>query len=74
MRFLSASPPKNLRNSGAARRLKCWRRKIAAEGQMTLWQCGVKRDAKGQMAYAAIGKVSVFAAGVVRIEPLQARL
>jgi hypothetical protein len=29
----------------------------------------VKRGADGQMVYGAIGRVSVFAAGVVRIEP-----
>jgi hypothetical protein len=44
-------------------------KKIAADGQMSLWHYAVKRGADGQMVYGAIGRVSVFAAGVVRIEP-----
>ena len=47
-------------------------RKIAADGQMTLWQYNVKRDAQGQMVFAPTAKVAIFAAGVVRIEPYKA--
>jgi hypothetical protein len=47
-------------------------KKIAADGQMTIWQYGVKHDADGKLVFGPIGKVSVFAAGVVRIEPYKA--
>jgi hypothetical protein len=54
---------------GAGAPVELLAKKVAAEGQMTLWQYGVKRDEKGQMIFGSIGKVSIFAAGVVRIEP-----
>jgi len=44
-------------------------KKIAADGQMTLWQYGVKRAGDGKMIFGPLTKVSVFAAGVIRIEP-----
>ncbi|MGO9004494.1 MAG: hypothetical protein ACLQIQ_05885 [Beijerinckiaceae bacterium] len=44
-------------------------KKIAAAGQLTLWQYGVKHGEQGQLVFAPTGRVSVFAAGVVRIEP-----
>lgn len=47
-------------------------KKIAAEGQVTLWQYGVKHGEQGQLVFAPLGKVSIFAAGVVRIEPYKA--
>lgn len=47
-------------------------KKIAADGQMMVWQYGVKRDGDGKMIFGPIAKVSVFAAGVVRIEPYKA--
>ena len=44
-------------------------KKIAADGQMTLWQYAVKCGADGKMVFGPSAKVAVFAAGVVRIEP-----
>ena len=54
---------------GAGAPVEALAKKIAAEGQMTLWQYGVKHGEQGQLVFAPIGKVSVFAAGIVRIEP-----
>jgi len=47
-------------------------KKIAADGQMTLWQYGVKHAADGKLIFGPLAKVSVFAAGVIRIEPYKA--
>ncbi|MGP0059144.1 MAG: hypothetical protein ACLPID_07650 [Beijerinckiaceae bacterium] len=57
---------------GAGAPVEVLAKKIAAEGQMTFWQYGVKHGEQGQLVFAPTGKVSVFAAGVVRIEPYKA--
>jgi hypothetical protein len=44
-------------------------KKIAADGQLTLWHYGVKHNDKGELIYAPLGQIVIFAAGVVRIEP-----
>lgn len=46
-------------------------RTIAADGQMTLWQYSVRRGEAGQLVMAPLAKVSLMAAGIVRIEPYQ---
>jgi hypothetical protein len=61
-----------LEKLGAGASVEVLAKKIAAEGQMTLWQYGVKHGEQGQLVFAPIGRVSVFAAGVVRIEPYKA--
>jgi hypothetical protein len=53
--------------SGAA--VELLSKKIAADGQMTIWQYAVKHDKDGSLVFGPLAKVSVFAAGVVRIEP-----
>jgi hypothetical protein len=47
-------------------------RKIATDGQMTLWRYSVQRGADGGLVMAPAGKVGLFAAGIVRIEPFTA--
>lgn len=47
-------------------------RKIAAGGQMTVWQYGVRRGDGGALVMAPTGKVALMAAGIVRIEPYRA--
>ncbi len=44
-------------------------RKVAAEGQMTVWQYSVRRGDGGALVMAPVAKVGIFAAGVMRIEP-----
>lgn len=46
-------------------------KKIAAEGQMTVWQYSVRRGDGGTLVMAPLAKVSLMAAGIVRIEPYQ---
>jgi hypothetical protein len=44
-------------------------KKIAADGQMTVWQYQVRRGDGGALVMAPVAKVGIFAAGIVRIEP-----
>lgn len=46
-------------------------KKIAADGQMTVWQYSVRRGDGGTLVMAPLSKVSLMAAGIVRIEPYQ---
>lgn len=47
-------------------------RKIAADGQMSVWRYQVGRGEGGALAMVPAGRVSLFAAGIVRIEPYAA--
>lgn len=47
-------------------------KKIAADGQMTLWQYAVRRGDDGALVMAPVARVGIFAAGLVRIEPYRA--
>lgn len=47
-------------------------RKIAADGQMSVWRYTVGRGEGGALAMVPSGRVSLFAAGIVRIEPYAA--
>ena len=44
-------------------------KKVAADGQMTVWQYSVRRGDGGALVMAPVAKVGIFAAGVLRIEP-----
>lgn len=44
-------------------------KKVATDGQMTVWQYSVRRGDGGALVMAPVAKVGVFAAGVLRIEP-----
>ncbi len=44
-------------------------RKIAADGQMTVWHYVVGRGEGGSLVMAPADKVALMAAGIVRIEP-----
>lgn len=44
-------------------------RRVAADGQMTVWQYSVRRGDGGALVMAPVAKVGIFAAGVLRIEP-----
>ena len=44
-------------------------RKVAADGQLSLWQYSVQRGANGALVMAPVARIGVFAAGIVRIEP-----
>ena len=46
-------------------------KKIAADGQMTVWQYAVSRGDGGRLVMAPLAKVGLMAAGIVRIEPYQ---
>lgn len=45
---------------------------IAARGQMTVWQYGVRHGDGGALVMAPTAKVALMAAGIVRIEPYRA--
>lgn len=47
-------------------------KKIAADGQMTVWQYSVRRGDGGALVMAPLARISLMAAGIVRIEPYQA--
>ena len=47
-------------------------KKIAADGQMTVWQYSVRRGDGGALVMAPLASISLMAAGIVRIEPYQA--
>jgi hypothetical protein len=44
-------------------------RKVAADGQLSLWQYSVQRGANGSLVMAPVARVGIFAAGIMRIEP-----
>jgi hypothetical protein len=44
-------------------------RKVAADGQLSLWQYSVQRGTNGALVMAPVARIGVFAAGIVRIEP-----
>lgn len=54
---------------GAGQPVEALARKIAAEGQMTVWHYGVRRGDGGALVMAPTVKVALMAAGIVRIEP-----
>jgi hypothetical protein len=62
-------PEDELAKLGAGAPVEALAKKIAADGQMTLWQYAVKHNDKGDLVHAPLAKISIFAAGVVRIEP-----
>jgi hypothetical protein len=57
---------------GSGNPVEALARKIAAEGQMTVWQYGVRRGDGGALVMAPTAKVALMAAGIVRIEPYRA--
>ncbi|MGL4284767.1 MAG: hypothetical protein ACRCVA_00385 [Phreatobacter sp.] len=62
-------PDAELATLGAGAQAEVISRKIATDGQMSLWRYSVQRGADGALVMAPIAKVGVFAAGIVRIEP-----
>ncbi|WP_439574689.1 hypothetical protein [Phreatobacter sp.] len=44
-------------------------RKVASEGQMTVWRYAVSRGPDGALVMAPVAQVGIFAAGIMRIEP-----
>ncbi|MBN8937868.1 MAG: hypothetical protein J0H01_00170 [Rhizobiales bacterium] len=62
-------PATDLAALGSGPQAELISRKIAADGQMSLWRYSVQRGADGTLVMAPMGKVGVFAAGLVRIEP-----
>lgn len=44
-------------------------RKVAADGQMSVWQYSVRRGDGGALVMAPVARIGIFAAGIVRIEP-----
>ncbi|QCI63886.1 hypothetical protein [Phreatobacter stygius] len=62
-------PDAELAGLGAGAQAELISRKIAAEGQVSLWRYAVQRRVDGALVMAPMAKVGVFAAGIVRIEP-----
>lgn len=54
---------------GGANPTEALARKIAGEGQMTVWHYVVTRGEGGTLVMAPADKVALMAAGIVRIEP-----
>lgn len=57
---------------GAGNPVEALAKTIAARGQMTVWQYGVRRGDGGTLVMAPTAKVALMAAGIVRIEPYRA--
>ncbi len=57
---------------GAGNPVEALAKTIAARGQMTVWQYGVRRGDGGALVIAPTAKVALMAAGIVRIEPYRA--
>jgi hypothetical protein len=57
---------------GAGNPVETLAKTIAARGQMTVWQYGVRRGDGGALLMAPTAKVALMAAGIVRIEPYRA--
>jgi len=57
---------------GAGNPVETLAKTIAARGQMTVWQYGVRRGDGGALVMAPTAKVALMAAGIVRIEPYRA--
>jgi hypothetical protein len=47
-------------------------KKVAADGQMTVWQYSVRRGDGGALVVAPVARIGIFAAGIMRIEPYTA--
>jgi hypothetical protein len=58
-----------LETLGAGSPAEAMAKKIAADGQMTVWQYSVRRGDGGALVMAPVARVGIFAAGIVRIEP-----
>lgn len=66
--------PADLAHFGAGADVEVLSKQVAAAGQLTLWQYVTRKSASGELELAAAKKISIFAAGVVRIEPYAASI
>jgi hypothetical protein len=58
-----------LRALGQGPELEVLAQKIAAAGQMTLWQFATRKAANGDLELAPLKRVAIFSTNIVRIEP-----
>ncbi len=58
-----------LHSFGTASDLDNLARHLAADGQMTVWQYAVGRDASGNLQQAPLRRIAVFKNDTLRIEP-----
>jgi hypothetical protein len=58
-----------LQKLGAGPELDRLAKQLAAEGQMTLWQYAVRKDAAGNLQQAPLRRIAVFRNDTLRIEP-----
>ncbi len=58
-----------LKSFGSAPDLDNLARHLAADGQMTVWQYAVGRDASGNLQQAPLRRIAVFKNDTLRIEP-----
>lgn len=62
-------PTADLQALGGGSHAEALSRKVAADGQMTVWRYSVRRGPNGALVMAPVAQVGIFAAGIVRIEP-----
>lgn len=62
-------PTASLRALGDGPPAEALSRKVAADGQMTVWRYAVQHGPNGVLVMAPVAQVGIFAAGIVRIEP-----
>jgi len=58
-----------LQKLGAGPELDRLAKHLAAEGQMTVWQYAVRKDAAGNLQQAPLRRIAVFRNDTLRIEP-----
>ena len=58
-----------LKSFGAGPGLDALARRLAKEGQMSLWQYAVQRGGDGSLVQAPLRRIAIFKASTLRIEP-----
>jgi len=58
-----------LRALGTGPELDALAKRLATDGQMTVWQYAVRKDASGALQQAPLKRIAVFKSDTLRIEP-----
>ncbi len=58
-----------VRALGAGPELEALAKRLATDGQMTVWQYAVRKDASGALQQAPLKRIAVFKNDTLRIEP-----
>jgi hypothetical protein len=61
--------PGEMRQLGTGPELDLLAKRLAAEGQMTVWQYAVRKDGAGNLQQAPLRRIAIFRNDAVRIEP-----